>query len=247
MKFAARAKHYSISTYIERSKCKGYHVWIFFEEQRVPAFKARLVVRHILDEIEEPDTEVFPKQDALGDNLRWGSFINAPMFGDLVPKGKTVFVDSSTFDPYPDQWSLLESVERVAEHDLDEIIEINSLSSPEMKSRSSSVDRGDGGLNRFSLPICAQKMLRDGVSQYQRDSCFRLAVHLKRLGLPYDLAVAALKTWALKNKPIDNKTVIQESGILSQTSCAYDRSYIGYGCESEAVRPYCDPSCPVKH
>ena len=35
-------------------------------------------------------------------------------------------------------------------------------------------------------------MLQNGVSLYQRVSCFRLAVHSKRLGLPFDVAVAAL-------------------------------------------------------
>ncbi len=30
--FAGRAKHCSIPAYIERSKSKGYHAWIFFEE-----------------------------------------------------------------------------------------------------------------------------------------------------------------------------------------------------------------------
>jgi hypothetical protein len=69
---------------------------------------------------------------------------------------------------------------------------------------------------------------------------------LKRLGLPYDVTVAALKTWSLKNKPNNGKQVIQEKGILSQTSCAYEKSYVGYGCEDPAIKPFCDPPCPVK-
>jgi hypothetical protein len=89
-------------------------------------------------------------------------------------------------------------------------------------------------------------MLTDGVSQYQRVSCFRLAVHFKRLGLPFDIAVAVLKTWALKNRPINHKRIIPDSEILSQASYAYNKSYVGYGCDSEAVKPFCEPSCPVK-
>jgi len=244
--FVDRAKHYGISAYIERSKSKGYHVWIFFEEKGVPALKARLVVNHILEEIAESDTEVFPKQDTLDKNVQFGNFINAPLFGRLVPQGKTVFVDPKTFKPYPNQWDFLESVERIGEHILDDIIEINNLSIPQTEPRPSKSNSANGGPGRFGLPACAQKMLKDGVVHFQRVSCFRLAVHLKRLGLPYDLTVAALKTWALKNRPTNGKEVILETEILSQTSCAYEKSYVGYACESAAIKPFCDPACPVK-
>ena len=93
MEFLSSAKHYGITAYIERSKSKGHHVWMFFNNQGVLAAKARMVVRHILDEIEQPDTEVFPKQDEIAGNVMFGNFINAPLFGALVPNGKTVFVD----------------------------------------------------------------------------------------------------------------------------------------------------------
>ena len=82
--FFNRGKHYNIFVYIERSKSKGYHAWVFFDGQGVLAFKARMVVRHILEEIQVPDTEIFPKQDLLDTNLQYGNFINAPLFGTLV-------------------------------------------------------------------------------------------------------------------------------------------------------------------
>lgn len=88
-------------------------------------------------------------------------------------------------------------------------------------------------------------MLQDGVTQFQRVSCFRLAVHFKRLGLPYDVAIAGLKIWALKNRPKDGKGVISDPEILDQTKYAYEHSYAGYGCNSPAIKPFCDPSCPV--
>ena len=216
VEFVAKAKGYGISAYVERSKSKGYHAWIFFEEQGVLAGKARLVLHHLLDEIGEPAAEIFPKHDALDTNVQYGNFINAPLFGPLVRQGKTVFVDLMSFSPYPDQWALLESVHRLNESVLDDIIEMNDLSSgPTYGDLSPNPETGN---SRHGLPICAQKMLRNGVSQYQRISCFRLAVHLKRLGLPYDMAVAALKTWALKNRPTNGKGIIQDSEIVSQTS-----------------------------
>jgi hypothetical protein len=185
----------------------------------------------------------------LDTSVRYGNFINAPLFGRVVPEGKTVFVDPNTFEPYPNQWALLKSVRRTAESALDEIIELNDLSlTPSYQNPSCNPSRSweKGGSERYRLPPCAQSMLRNGVAQYQRVSCFRLAVHLKRVGLPYDVAVAALKTWALKNKPIDGKGVIRESEILSQTSYAYEHSYVGYGCGDTAIKPFCEASCPVK-
>jgi len=242
--FVYRAKHYGLFSYIERSKSKGHHCWIFFDEQGALASKARLVVNQVLEDIEKPDTEVFPKQDALNDNVRFGNFINAPLFGGLVAKGRTVFIDPGTFNAYHDQWAFLELVNKVSESTLDDIIELNDLSIQQYcqpVNNDSERSEKDG----FGLPPCARKMLDEGVSQYQRISCFRLAVHFKRLGLPFDVAVAALKIWALKNHPKDGKWVIRESEILSQTSSAYSNSYTGYGCKSEAIRPFCDHSCPV--
>jgi hypothetical protein len=244
MDFVSRAKHYGISAYVERSKSKGYHAWIFFETGNIPAFKARLIVQHILEEIDEPDTEVFPKQDRLDAKMRFGNFLNAPLFGALVPHGKTVFVDPLTFDPYPNQWDLLDSVCRIGENALDEIIELNDLSS-EVRSQSAVFKSGNKKGLFHVLPFCAQRILSSGVTNYQRVTCFRLAVHFKRLGLPHDLAVAALKSWALKNHPSNGKSVIRDTEILSQVSDAYSKNYTGYGCQTPAITPFCDTSCSL--
>jgi hypothetical protein len=88
-------------------------------------------------------------------------------------------------------------------------------------------------------------MFQNGVSQFQRVSCFRLAVHLKRLGLPNDIAVVALKTWARKNQPKGDKKVLTELEIMDQTSHAFKMKYRGYGCGSAAIAPFCQSDCPV--
>jgi hypothetical protein len=244
MEFVGQAKHYGITAYIESSKSKGYHVWIFFDEKGVLAFKARLVVRNILDDIEQPDTEVFPKQDVLDSQIQYGNFINAPLFGALVPKGKTVFVDPTTFEPYPNQWDFLETVKRYSESDLDDIIELNNLSTKredEHKRRKTQIR----GLSSYSLPPCARIILEDGVAKNQRCVCFRLAGHFNRLGIPIDGAIVLLKNWAIKNKPIENKRIITENEIFEQATYAYKRSYTSYGCESAEIKPFCHPECPV--
>jgi hypothetical protein len=248
IEFLNAAQHYGLPSYIETSKSKGFHVWTFYSRAGVKSSKARLVVKNIIEEIEYPQTEIFPKQNCQGDRTSYGNFINAPLFGRLVPEGKTVFVDPYTLQPYPDQWEFLESVERVEEQLLDQIIELNNLTVPSDQPGPLNWDSacGVGHINRFRLPICAQKMLQNGVSQNQRVSCFRLAVNLKMLGMPFDLTVAALTSWAQKNRPINGKRIITEREINQQTKDAFNRDYRSYGCETEAVAPFCNSDCPVR-
>jgi hypothetical protein len=163
-----------------------------------------------------------------------------------VPRGKTVFLDPYTLKPYTDQWTFLESVKCVDEHLLDNIIEINDLSAVPAKPKVTKRDLMNNDTNKFGLPICAQKMLQEGVSQFQRVSCFRLAVHLKKLGLPFDITTAALETWAGKNRPNNGKKIISQREIIEQTKYVFNNNYSGYGCNSEAVSSFCNSNCPVR-
>lgn len=86
-------------------------------------------------------------------------------------------------------------------------------------------------------------MLAGGVSGYQRVSCFRLAIGLKRAGIPQDLAVVLLRAWARKNRP-QGQRIITEPEIRDQTRSAYS-GYGGYGCEDAGIRALCDPLCPI--
>jgi len=246
MEFLASAKNYDIPTYIEASKSKGFHAWMFFERNGVRADKARLVTHCILDEIGKPDTEIFPKQDRLESGTQYGNFINAPLFGALVPKGRTVFLDEmNPIHPYRDQWALLKNVRRVSESHLDEIIEINELCRsggiPAHRLQPEPVRM----FSSFGLPPCAQKMLAEGVEDYQRVACFRLAVQLKKAGIPEDIAVAALKAWAMKNRPSGEKRIITRQEIVQQTRCAYNKNYRTCGCSDPAISRYCHPGCPI--
>ena len=126
--FVDQAVAYGLRPYVERSKCKGWHVCCFFPPGGVLAFKVRLVLKAVLDDIGAPRTEVFPKQDRVGQRQQLGNFINAPLWGRMVPHGRTVFVNPrGQLRPYDDQWALLADVDRVTEHQLGEIIEINDL------------------------------------------------------------------------------------------------------------------------
>ena len=246
VEFVNTAKHYSIPAYIERSKSKGYHVWIFFSRS-VKASKARLAVFHILDQIDKLQTEVFPKHDELNTKISYGNFINAPLFGSLVPEGRTVFINSDNgMKPYPDQWEFLKSVERVSESLLDEIIDINQLRQYAQRPRTDNSSNFSYLTSTYGLPPCAQKMLNEGVPDNQRVSCFRLAIHLKNVGFQFDLALIVLNAWSNKNKPINRKRVITPKEIYSQVMSAYSKDYRGYGCEDPVIARYCNRGCAIK-
>ena len=247
--FVDHARRYDMPAYIERSKSKGYHVWFFFEDGGVVARKARLVAQKILTDMDRPKTEVFPKQDALTDGVSYGNFINAPLLGTLVPKGRTVFVDpAEPSNPCPDQWGLLERIQRVPETKLDAIIEGCSLTGQIhtcQKPKSSKPSALDHNTSPFGLPPCIRRMLKHGVTSYQRVSCFRMAVQLKRNGMPYDLTLVVLKAWAQKNHPAKGKRIITDSEIEYQIKCAYAKPYRSFGCENPAVAIHCDEACPM--
>ena len=247
--YVAGARRYDIPAYIETSKSKGYHVWMFFEQGGVTARKARLVAAKILADMGKQGIEVFPKQDVLANGISYGNFINAPLFGALVPKGRTVFVDpADPTKPYPDQWELLEGVRRVPEYRLDAIIEsckLNVQAPAAERTRHNNHSNSDDSSSSFGLPPCGRRMLTEGVDSYQRVSCFRLAVHLKRNGLPFDLALVTLKAWAKKNHPTESKGIITDQEIEHQTKCAFENSYRSLGCEDPAIASYCDKNCPL--
>jgi len=232
------AKHCGLNLYIEISKSKGYHSWIFFEEP-VPAYKARLVMKYMLNEIEMFDIEIFPKQNTLNHSL-FGNFINTPLFGKSINQDKTVFIDiEKGLHPYKNQWELLSNIRRANESILNEIIETNELKKPTPQKSTLKNNNFSYGL----LP-CAKKMLQ-GVTTNQRVIAFRLAIHLKKLGFPYQTTIDAIKTWSLKNKPKNSKNRIRYEEIESQVQSAYEHQYNSYGCNDSIITPYCDLSCPI--
>ena len=241
VQYISRARHHGIKTYLERSKSKGFHVWMFFPKEGVSADKVRKVIQFLLDEIEQSEVEIFPKQDRMYSNNTFGNFINAPLFGRFVAEGRTVFIKPENLKPCQDQWEVLESIQRISEHQLDAIIDINSLDRKKINIDSTS----SGSKTGYALPACIRRILEEGVMFDQRVACFRLAVHFRRIGLPYELTVAALSEWSKRNRPIEGKRIITEQEIEEQVLWAYKNNYTGYGCQEPVIRAFCDTMCPV--
>ena len=246
IEFINRAKHYGLNAYLEKSKSKGYHVWLFFPKDGVSAKKVRLVMKYILNEIDSPDTEIFPKQDSISMNNSYGNFINAPLFGKLIPEGKTIFIhEDNSLEPYSDQWELLETIERNSEKVLDSIIGVNNLreTNQEIENKISKYTVPKG--SQYGLPICIRRILCEGVTFDQRIACFRIAVNLKRLGLPEELVIVILNYWRLKNKPLENKGIITTDEIKEQIRWAYSKDYKGCGCEEPIIKSFCNQTCRI--
>ncbi len=104
---------------LERSRSgKGGHVWVFFD-QPVSAALARNLGSGLLTRAMEKRHEIglgsydrlFPNQDMLPKG-GFGNLIALPLQKNRREGGNSVFVDSD-FNPYPDQWRFLSSIERM--------------------------------------------------------------------------------------------------------------------------------------
>ncbi len=242
--FLQRSSHYDLPAYVERSKSKGFHVWVFFETPAA-AWKVRRIAQEILNDIDRPDTEVFPKQDKiLGESPQFGNFINLPLFGKSVRENRCVFLDAhNDYRVIENQWDFLESLQTVDPAHVNELIELNGPEEAPPLPSTSSWGCEVSGLE--GLPPCARKMLAEGVTTLQRLACFRLSVQLRRIGLPYDLVVALLIEWREYNRPSGQKRRITAREVRAQVASAYLNDYRSFGCEDESVKPFCVSSCPV--
>ncbi|MGA2284802.1 MAG: AAA family ATPase [Dehalococcoidia bacterium] len=84
--------------FIERSKSKGHHVWVFYREPVEAAWARRVAARAIADAGLPADTEVFPKQDSV-DAGGFGNYVNLPYFGPNG-NGRRVMLDPTTGTPW---------------------------------------------------------------------------------------------------------------------------------------------------
>ncbi|MCT4588815.1 MAG: DEAD/DEAH box helicase [Carboxylicivirga sp.] len=110
-----------IPAYLERSRSgNGGHVWIFFEEN-LPAVKTRKLFISILQKCGAFSVfdkgssfdRIFPNQNYLsGKGL--GNLIALPLNGMALKNDNSCFIDTENFTPFDNQYSFLQSVQKLS-------------------------------------------------------------------------------------------------------------------------------------
>lgn len=234
--FALQAEHYELNSYIERSKSKGYHVWIFFEEL-ILAVEARLVVELILNDI-ELKCEIFPKQDEIADNA-FGNFIFLPLFGGNISESKTVFIDTSD-NIIIQTSSELEKIQRIPVKTIKEIIALNNLKRDDFIREQHTQGAEEKHVSKKELP-CIEKIKQGVKKGHRNEAAFRLCIHLKEKGLTYEDINTLLLNWNLKNQ-----TQLINKELNTIVESVFKGNYKSYGCDNGIIAEYCQRDiCPL--
>ncbi|MCQ6270576.1 DEAD/DEAH box helicase [Pseudarthrobacter sp. R1] len=127
--YAKAARFRGIPAALEVSQSgRGGHVWIFFSAA-VPASAARQLGTGLIHEamalrgsmsLASYD-RLFPAQD-VHSGKGMGNLIAAPLNGKRRQHGTTLFLDTTTLEPYEDQWAYLSSLARLSEREVREHI-----------------------------------------------------------------------------------------------------------------------------
>jgi hypothetical protein len=137
-----------IPTALERSRSgKGGHVWVFFDRP-VPASLARKFGCAILTRSMERRHQIgldsydrfFPSQDTMPKG-GFGNLIALPLQRVPAEKGNSVFVNGE-FEPYPDQWIFLSTIERIQLEKMESVVQEASRNGAVLGVRISLVDEG---------------------------------------------------------------------------------------------------------
>lgn len=89
-----------ISSWVERTKGKGYHVWVFSSSWiEASIMRNALLFAHQVADV--PPREVNPKQVSLEGLKGYGNYVNLPYARDWVLQGKRVMLDMTRADRCP--------------------------------------------------------------------------------------------------------------------------------------------------
>jgi predicted ArsR family transcriptional regulator len=240
LKLHERLEVLGISSYIERSKSKGYHVFTFFNKD-IEALKLRLVWKMLLDDLGFK-CELFPKQDK-SDESGYGNFINLPLFGGDVSNEKTIFVDSKGLPLFITP----EELSQIVVNDIklvEQIIEDNNLKETSDVIRDYIQTPSLVGSSKLEMSPCVKRIIDGEVKAGQHNEAwFRLAIYYKEKGTPRVEATKILLEWNKKNK--NNNP---EKELLRTIQSVYEKGYKAFPCGEGVLADLCDQAkCPILH
>lgn len=123
-------EEHGVPAALERSRSgAGGHLWIFFDAPVAASAARRLgamLLREAMTRRGELDLasydRLFPNQDFLPAK-GFGNLIALPLQSRCRAAGRSVFLDPATLEPWPDQWTFLNSLERVTPEQLERLLD----------------------------------------------------------------------------------------------------------------------------
>lgn len=229
-----RAENLNLKVYLERSKSKGYHIWVFFDEP-VEAVKPRLVFEFVLADL-GLICELFPKQDKTTESTPFGNYINLPLFGGDTPNGRTVFVDDKN-NVIIDNIKDINKIKVSSAKTLDSIMFLHKLVRKKITITETSEER-----KPYTKELPCIERIKQGVSVgHLNNACFRLTINYKEKGLPNPEIETLIRAWNTKNEE-----PLSEKKLTTILNSVFKKNYKSYGCDDAVIQPYCNKEkCPL--
>jgi len=197
-----RLRDCGATPYVERSKSKGFHIWIFFNKA-IPAWRARSFAQTILHGVDGSKVEIFPKQNR-GTDLGFG--LALPLFKPDVWKNRTAFLDSD-FHPVPDQFAHLRSIRRTFRKKVRKAVRTARVGRVELTARPRMTESDSAGVLR-----------KPG----RNNELFKIAARMRDMGL----GEAEILTTLKKVNEIRCKPLLEEKELveIASNACRYGKS-----------------------
>lgn len=232
------------NAWIERSRSGNAHVWVFFSDD-CPAWVARGQLRKILELMDLPRVEIFPKQGELLPGMV-GNYISAPYFGGERPmiwqsNDGRAFCDMCN-QRYAVEGFLHDAMEtRIDPEHWHNLCIIDGIEPP-----ASRADGGEEWGTRSTPHMCATYMLENKfdnplVPGHRATVLFNLAKQLANVeGFDEETVINAVEGMnEAGTDPISRREVHRF------VANAFRGKWVSTGCDDPVMSPYVHPDCPI--
>jgi len=205
--FVETAAKWGVAACLEKSRSgNGGHVWIFFEAP-VSAVMARKLGSYILTQTMDCRHQIslksydrfFPNQDTMPKG-GFGNLIALPLQWAPRQEGKSVFVDSN-LEPYPNQWKLLQSIQRMSRDQVEWIVNQAVRQGSVVGVRMVEPDPDDNNAEPWSLPPSKKRpdKLIEGPFPEQVEIAQGNMLFVPKAGLPEAMLSRLIRLAAFQN------------------------------------------------